>query len=272
MSTTTTSSASSLHKDDASSVSTILEKPKVTAITKPIDSNEVTDTTKPVGFIALFRFATGSEIALNILACILAAGAGAAQPAMTIIFANLTNLFTSFGIANRTIAEHGLTPELSEELDVASRALVKEAGHCSLYLLAIGVGTFLCTYAYMLIFNYTSEAQSKRLRERYLAAVLRQEVRPVIDCAAADNQIAWFDDVGAGEVATRIQTDCLIVQTAISEKIGISVQYLSSFVTGFVVAFARSPRLAGVLTAILPIILIAGGFGTCQFESWVLTP
>ncbi len=41
---------------------------------------------------------------------------------------------------------------------------------------------------------YTGEANAKRLRERYLQAVLRQD-------------IAYFDNVGAGEVATRIQTD-----------------------------------------------------------------
>ena len=35
---------------------------------------------------------------------------------------------------------------------------------------------------------------SKRVRENYLRAVLRQD-------------IAYFDNVGAGEVATRIQTD-----------------------------------------------------------------
>lgn len=202
---------------------------------------------KPVGLFRLFRFATPTEIAMTIIACILAIGAGAAQPAMTILFANLTNLFTNFGIAKRRIELEGMSPELAAELASASRSLVKEAGRCSLYLVALGVGTFLCTYAYMLIFNYTSEAQSKRLRERYLAAVLRQE-------------IAWFDDVGAGEVATRIQSDCLLVQTAIGEKIGISIQYLSSFVTGFVVAYARNARLAGILTTILPLILLAGTF------------
>ena len=41
---------------------------------------------------------------------------------------------------------------------------------------------------------YTSEINAKRIREYYLQAVLRQD-------------IAFFDDVGAGEVATRIQTD-----------------------------------------------------------------
>ena len=46
----------------------------------------------------------------------------------------------------------------------------------------------------MYIWGWTGEVNAKRIRERYLQAVLRQE-------------IAFFDNVGAGEVASRIQTD-----------------------------------------------------------------
>ena len=46
----------------------------------------------------------------------------------------------------------------------------------------------------MCIWTYTGEVNAKRVREKYLQAVLRQD-------------IAFFDTVGAGEVATRIQTD-----------------------------------------------------------------
>jgi ATP-binding cassette subfamily B (MDR/TAP) protein 1 len=53
---------------------------------------------------------------------------------------------------------------------------------------------FVCTYTYMLTWVYTGEVITKRIRERYLQATLRQN-------------IAYFDSVGAGEVATRIQTD-----------------------------------------------------------------
>ena len=41
---------------------------------------------------------------------------------------------------------------------------------------------------------YTAEVTARRIRERYLRAVLRQD-------------IAFFDDLGPGEVTTRIQTD-----------------------------------------------------------------
>lgn len=53
---------------------------------------------------------------------------------------------------------------------------------------------FVCTYVYMVIWVYTGEVNAKRIREKYLQAILRQD-------------IAYFDTVGAGEVATRIQTD-----------------------------------------------------------------
>ena len=46
----------------------------------------------------------------------------------------------------------------------------------------------------MYIWVYTGQVGAKRLREKYLQAILRQD-------------IAYFDNVGAGEVATRIQTD-----------------------------------------------------------------
>jgi ATP-binding cassette subfamily B (MDR/TAP) protein 1 len=57
-----------------------------------------------------------------------------------------------------------------------------------------GVGMFVCTFIYMCAWVYTSEVTAKRIRERYLRAILRQD-------------IAFFDTVGPGEVTTRIQTD-----------------------------------------------------------------
>ena len=53
---------------------------------------------------------------------------------------------------------------------------------------------FICTFVYMYTWVYTGEVSTKRLREKYLEAVLRQD-------------ISYFDHTGAGEVATRIQTD-----------------------------------------------------------------
>jgi ATP-binding cassette subfamily B (MDR/TAP) protein 1 len=104
----------------------------------------------------------------------------------------------------------------------------------------------IVTYGYMVTWIRTSEVVAKRIRERYLQAILRQDV-------------AFFDNIGAGEVATRIQTDTHLVQMGICEKVPMVVMFLSSFVTGFVLAFIRSWKLALACSSIFPFIVITGG-------------
>lgn len=53
---------------------------------------------------------------------------------------------------------------------------------------------FVANLIFMAIWSHTSEVGAKRLRESYLASILRQDV-------------AFFDTVGPGEIATRIETD-----------------------------------------------------------------
>ena len=114
----------------------------------------------------------------------------------------------------------------------------------------------------MYVWTYTGEVNARRVREKYLQSVLRQD-------------IAFFDTVGAGEVATRIQTDtrkgidfplflCAqrnladLIQQGTSEKVALVAQFSAAFLTGFVLAFVRSWRLALALSSILPCIGITG--------------
>ncbi|KIM74275.1 hypothetical protein PILCRDRAFT_828358 [Piloderma croceum F 1598] len=97
----------------------------------------------------------------------------------------------------------------------------------------------------MYIWVHTGEVTTKRLREHYLRAILRQD-------------IAFFDNVGAGEVATRIQTDTHLVQQGTSEKMAMCGNYISAFFTGFILAYCRSWRLALAMSTILPCIATMG--------------
>jgi ATP-binding cassette subfamily B (MDR/TAP) protein 1 len=131
----------------------------------------------------------------------------------------------------------------------------------------VGVGMFVCTFIYMYTWVYTGEAASKRIRERYLKAILRQD-------------IAFFDKVGPGEVTTRIQTDtrtwfllpiphrdidsrhCIhpdLVHQGISEKVAVAVSFFAAFFTGFVLAYSKNWRLALAMTSILPCISLSLG-------------
>jgi ATP-binding cassette subfamily B (MDR/TAP) protein 1 len=159
---------------------------------------------------------------------------------MTFLFGNLTTDFVGFGTA-------ASTPEISiADLNAARDSFKRSAGSNAAYLVYIGLGVFICTCTYMNIWVYTSEVNAKRIRERYLGAILRQD-------------IAFFDNVGSGEVATRIETDTHLVQVGISEKVALVVNLFAAFVTGFAIAYSRNWRLALALSSIIPAMGIAGG-------------
>ncbi|KZT18619.1 P-loop containing nucleoside triphosphate hydrolase protein [Neolentinus lepideus HHB14362 ss-1] len=204
------------------------------------DGRPKVEDVQPVSFAALFR---RTEKFLDCIGLIAAAGAGAAQPLMSLLFGRLTEDFVTFGHVS-ALADAG-NAAAQAELPGAAASFRHAAANNALYLVFIGIGIFVCTYTYMLTWVWTAEVNAKRVRERYLQAVLRQD-------------IAYFDNVGAGEVATRIQTDTHLVQQGISEKVALVVNFFASFITGFVLAYVRSWRLALALSSILPCIAVTG--------------
>ncbi|KAF8194139.1 P-loop containing nucleoside triphosphate hydrolase protein [Pholiota molesta] len=147
-----------------------------------------------ISFTELFRYSTPFEIFIDCIGIAAACAAGAAQPLMSLLFGNLTQAFVDF---TQIVSD----PKRQGEIPQAASDFRHSAGKSASYLVIIGVA-----------FN------AKRIRERYLQAVLRQD-------------IAFFDNVGAGEVATRIQTDTHLVQQGISEKVALVANFLAAFVT-----------------------------------------
>ncbi|KAF8987321.1 hypothetical protein BDQ17DRAFT_572176 [Cyathus striatus] len=197
-----------------------------------------------ISLLQLFRFSTKFEIMIDIIGLVAAAAAGATQPLMSLLFGRLTQSFVEFQIVVEQ-ADSGNSTARALLPDIAANFRHDAALNAS-YLVYIGVGMLACTYLYMCIWVYTGEVNAKRIREKYLQAILRQD-------------IAFFDKVGAGEVTTRIQTDTHLVQQGISEKVALVVQFLSAFITGYVLAYVRSWRLALAMSSILPCMILAGG-------------
>ncbi|KAI5480306.1 ATP-binding cassette, subfamily B (MDR/TAP), member 1 [Pseudohyphozyma bogoriensis] len=200
-----------------------------------------------VSFFQLFRFNTKFEIFLNVVGLFFAIVAGAAQPLMTVVFGAITTSFTAYGTALANVNQPGGQEALQQSINDVYHNIDKDV----LYLVYIGIGMLVSTFIYMatvslVIRIYTGEAATRRIREKYLQAVLRQNV-------------AYFDKMGPGEVTTRIQTDTHLIQEGISDKVSITVQFISIFITGFVVAIVRNWRLALVLSTIIPCIAGAGG-------------
>ncbi|KAJ8647030.1 hypothetical protein MRB53_000053 [Persea americana] len=94
---------------------------------------------------------------------------------------------------------------------------------------------------------YSGERQVSALRKKYLEAVLKQDV-------------GFFDtDARTGDIVFSVSTDTLLVQDAISEKVGNFIHYLSTFLAGLVVGFVSAWRLALLSVAVIPGIAFAGG-------------
>ncbi|BGP31976.1 hypothetical protein JCM10296v2_003755 [Rhodotorula toruloides] len=198
----------------------------------------------PATFGELFRFTTKFELLLNGIGVLCAILAGVAQPAMTILFGNLTTSFTDYG--RILLSPPADQATFARELAAARAHLFHEVNKDVLVLVYIGIGSFVATWIYMATWIYTGEKATRRIREKYLQAVLRQN-------------IAFFDRMGPGEVTTRIETDTHLIQEGISDKIAISVFFIAIFISGFVIAIIRNWRLALVISTIIPCIAIAGG-------------
>lgn len=153
---------------------------------------------------------------------------------MTLLFGNLTTSFLQYAASTT-----------DEERNNAVRSLRSGIDHDALLLVYIGIAMFVCTYLYMATWVYTGEEITRRMRESYIAAVFRQE-------------LAFFDNVGPGEVTTRLQNDMQLIQAGISDKFPSSVMLTATFITGFVLAFAKSWQLALAMSAILPCIIVSG--------------
>lgn len=93
----------------------------------------------------------------------------------------------------------------------------------------------------------TGERQAARIRVLYLRSMLKQDV-------------SYFDvDARTGEVVNSISSDTLLIQDAISEKLGQFLHYLSTFIAGFAVGFSIVWKLGLVTLAVAPAIAMAGG-------------
>ncbi|KAJ5144195.1 uncharacterized protein N7515_002982 [Penicillium bovifimosum] len=186
--------------------------------------------TVSISFFGLYRYASSLDILIIVVSALCAIAAGAALPLFTILFGSLATAFQQ--IMLRTISYNDFYHQLTKNV---------------LYFIYLGIGEFLTVYISTVGFIYTGEHVTQKIREHYLEAILRQN-------------IAYFDKLGAGEVTTRITADTNLIQDGVSEKVGLTLTALATFVTAFVVAYIKYAPLAGICTStIVALVLIMGG-------------
>ena len=156
------------------------------------------------------------------------AAAGVPFPILGILFGELVDNLDSTQCTASDDELYGISDSIEQKV---------------LTVLYVTIANFVLIWVHTSCWSMFSERLVRRLRKAYLGSILRQE-------------LAFFDTLPAGEVASRLDADLSSIQTGTSEKVGICISSLSYFVAAYIVAFIKAPALAGMLFSIVPAFLI----------------
>lgn len=153
--------------------------------------------------------------------------AGLAFPSLDLLYGNFTS--------SNTASAGDFTAAEAE----AATAAAKTVG---LGILGVGIGELIFTWIFLVCFTRAGEKMGRKIRNAYLQSVLRQD-------------IAFFDNVGAGEVAGRTTKDIAVIQGGIGEKLAFAIWCFTTIFVGVIIGFIKAARMAGVLLALIPFTL-----------------
>lgn len=124
-----------------------------------------------------------------------------------------------------------------------------------LLLFYIAIAQFVLMYTYLACWNLFGARLAQRLRQQYLTNLLNK-------------QPSFFDTRPAGEVSSRLNGDIQTIRAGTSEKVGLVISSVSFFVTAYVVAFIKEPKLAAMLLSLVPAYFLMSLVGNKYIEKY----
>ncbi|KAJ6803456.1 PGP1 isoform X1 [Iris pallida] len=220
-----------LTKDEPSTTTTTIDAHQQQQDQTPAAGNEKPSPAEPaVGFGELFRFADPLDVVLMSVGTVGAVIHGCSLPVFLRFFADLVDSFGSN----------------ADNPDIMCREVVKYG----FYFLVVGAAIWGSSWAEISCWMWTGERQTTKMRMRYLESALSQDME-------------YFDThVRTSDVIYAINADAVLVQDAISEKLGNFIHYMATFLAGFLVGFTAVWQLALVTLAVVPLIALIGGIHT----------
>ncbi|KAL0395649.1 UNVERIFIED_CONTAM: ABC transporter B family member 19 [Sesamum calycinum] len=177
-------------------------------------------------FYQLFSFADKYDYLLMISGSIGAVIHGSSMPVFFLLFGEMVN-----GFGKNQMDLHKMTHEVAKY---------------ALYFVYLGLVVCLSSYAEIACWMYTGEASGRAEEEVFGGSV--ETGRGILRHGCKNRDIVFS-----------VSTDTLLVQDAISEKVGNFIHYLSTFLAGLVVGFVSAWKLALLSVAVIPGIAFAGG-------------
>ncbi|KAJ2480773.1 hypothetical protein IWW56_002214 [Coemansia sp. RSA 2131] len=208
--------------------------------TDPLDektkSDSIIDNPDPVSMLKLFRFATKTDVILNIAGTVFSCASGVITPLMIIVFSDLMGVILEFE-----------TQKANDNLEGANQYLGERSRHFCLLFFILGIVMWVVSFGVNACWAIAAENQGLRIRKLYYKSIMRQD-------------IGWFDTVKTGELTTRITNDVNLVQEGLGEKFGFVFMNVVAFITAFIIAFVKSWKLTFICLCVVPFIAAAGGY------------
>jgi ATP-binding cassette subfamily B (MDR/TAP) protein 1 len=201
------------------------------------DQADYVDDAKATIF-AVYRYASATEFAMIAVSAFCSLAAGAIAPLMIIVFGGLVGDLSNHSAAVIGQAVGG---------NSASNQRI-------LYMVYIAIASFGLEWISTAGWQQTGRRIARKAREEYLRALLKQN-------------IGFFDSFGAGKMTSHITTDMNAIQEAISEKVGLTLSTLATFVGAFIVGFVQYWALALILSSSILAIMLFGGLVSVPMQS-----
>lgn len=117
----------------------------------------------------------------------------------------------------------------------------------TLTIVYIAVGVFAAGWIEVSCWILTGERQTAVIRSRYVQVLLNQDM-------------SFFDTYGNnGDIVSQVLSDVLLIQSALSEKVGNYIHNMATFFSGLILGFINCWQIALITLATGPIIVAAGG-------------
>ncbi|KAH5276208.1 hypothetical protein HBI71_036660 [Parastagonospora nodorum] len=191
----------------------------------------------------VFTYAGPLEYTMIAVASFAALASGVGIAAQNIIFGQFVTAFTDFG-SGQAAADN-----------------FRDSGQTlALYFFFLGLGRFVMAYIYNSLLTYSAYRIVRNVRHAYLKAALGQEV-------------AYYDLGNSGSIATQAYSSGRLIQAGVSEKLGLTVQGLSAFLSSFIIAFVTNWKLTLIICVIAPLtvaVMIGCAFIEAGYEAKIL--
>ncbi|KAH7678000.1 Xenobiotic-transporting ATPase protein [Dioscorea alata] len=198
----------------------------------PVDEvEEIEPPPAAVPFSKLFACADGLDWVLMVVGSLAAAAHGAALVVYLHYFGKVINF-----LMYAEPLPSGMSHELFDDFK-------KHA----LYIIYIASGVFAAGWIEVSCWIITGERQTAVIRSKYVQVLLNQDM-------------SFFDTYGNnGDIVSQVLSDVLLIQSALSEKVGNYIHNMATFFGGLVVGLINCWQIALLTLATGPFIVAAGG-------------